>query len=150
VNRILHVYISLVHLKSWFVMLCMRGWCWNVMLSPAPYCSEKPSQQQRPFRRQQIMLADWVAGLMMKAAVCWCRPVQSRAQFMINKMFLWIIWARDLHPDTNGCYFVAIWEHWDSQIVCSYCHVYHGCVVVWLITLRGFGLVTGFIHYGDL
>jgi hypothetical protein len=27
-----------------------------------------------------------------------------------------------------------------------YCHVYHGCVVVWLITLRGFGLVTGFIH----
>jgi hypothetical protein len=33
----------------------------------------------------------------------------------------------------------------------TYCHVYHGCVVVWLITLRrGFGLVTGFIHYGDL
>jgi hypothetical protein len=24
------------------------------------------------------------------------------------------------------------------------------CVVVWLITLRGFGLDTGFIHYGDL
>jgi hypothetical protein len=24
------------------------------------------------------------------------------------------------------------------------------CVVVWLITIRGFGLVTGFIHYDDL
>jgi hypothetical protein len=30
------------------------------------------------------------------------------------------------------------------------CHVYHGCVIVWLNTLCGFGLVTGFIHYGDL
>jgi hypothetical protein len=32
----------------------------------------------------------------------------------------------------------------------TYCHVYHGWVVVWLITRRGFGLDTGFIHYGDL
>jgi hypothetical protein len=31
-----------------------------------------------------------------------------------------------------------------------YYHVYHGCSVVWLMTLRrGFGLDTGFIHYGD-
>jgi hypothetical protein len=30
-----------------------------------------------------------------------------------------------------------------------YCHIYHGCVVVWPITRRRFGLVTGFIHYGD-
>jgi hypothetical protein len=32
--------------------------------------------------------------------------------------------------------------------ICKYCHVYRGWVV-WLITLRGFGLDTGFIHYGD-
>jgi hypothetical protein len=28
-------------------------------------------------------------------------------------------------------------------------YIYHGCVVVWLITLHGFGLDIGFIHYGD-
>jgi hypothetical protein len=34
----------------------------------------------------------------------------------------------------------------------KYCHVYRVwvCSVVWLITIRGFGLDTGFIHYGDL
>jgi hypothetical protein len=38
--------------------------------------------------------------------------------------------------------------HWNIHL---YCHVYHVCVwyVVWLITRRGFGLDTGFIHYGD-
>jgi hypothetical protein len=46
------------------------------------------------------------------------------------------------------------WTSWyyfrNGKIVISskYCHVYHGWVV-WLITLRGFGLVTGFVHYGD-
>jgi hypothetical protein len=30
-----------------------------------------------------------------------------------------------------------------------YCHAYRVCVVVSLITLRGFGLVTGFIYYSD-
>jgi hypothetical protein len=39
-------------------------------------------------------------------------------------------------------------------MIASYVYIvtYTGyvCAVVWLITIRGFGLVTGFIRYGDL
>jgi hypothetical protein len=55
-------------------------------------------------------------------------------------------------PYNTQCQFVNFWGLlYHVSLTLIYYHVYHGCVVVWLMTLRrGFGLDTGFIHYGDL
>jgi hypothetical protein len=59
-----------------------------------------------------------------------------------------------LATDTTTHNYGTIWPWLHSNdglrlITSQYIVTYTRCVVVWPITLRGFGLDTGFIHYGD-
>jgi hypothetical protein len=115
---------------------------WEAGLWPRPHVE---SRQLNPKDRSSLFLKcrvlnkgpgnGWCSELWQFFVMCkgdWCR---SRFRDIVDER-------------VSGAGWGVAFIHYVYWCVYIYCHVYHGCVVVWPINLRGFGLDTGFIHYG--
>jgi hypothetical protein len=79
-----------------------------------------------------IYMPLWINGSLTQEA---CNILNCLVYLWCMTLFIWWI-LQFLMADITVAYICIV--------------TYTTCVVVWLITLRGFGLATGFIHYGDL